>query len=392
MKGGEVRPNVAAVAESLVALRRDLHAHPELSFEERRTAAIVAERLHDAGLEVRTDVGGHGVVGVLRGDRPGRTVAWRADMDALPIEEPRGLPFASLTGGVMHACGHDGHTAVAVHLAELLAAGRSAMSGTAVFLFQPGEEVLGGAKRMIDAGALAEPHVDEVYGLHLVTTLPTGKVLADAGPVLAAADAFEIEVVGKGGHGGSPHLTTNPILPASTIALGLDAVLRGVLSAEELGAISVGTLVAGTKNNVIPQRARLTGTLRTYDEATRAKVLERLAAFVDETAQGFRAQASFSRTPMCCPPVVNHERETTRARTAIEAALGQPLEPGKPGLASDDFAEFLLRRPGAYLRVGAGVAEGPLRLHHSPDYMMNEESLPIALRVAVAVLDAALTP
>jgi len=197
----EWRDEVGRREEGMIALRRDFHRHPELSHQERRTAEIIAERLHAAKLEVRTGVGGTGVVGVLHGDRPGRTVAWRADIDALPLTELLDAPFTSGTPGVMHACGHDGHTAIAITLAETLAARRAQVPGTAVFLFQPAEEVLGGARPMIDAGALENPHVEEVYGLHLTTLQQVGQVQVRPGPSMASADAFSVEVRGAGGHG-----------------------------------------------------------------------------------------------------------------------------------------------------------------------------------------------
>src|SRR4249920_1433587 len=187
--------------DSLVALRRDFHRHPELSFEERRTAEIIAERLHAAKLEVRTGLARTGVVGVLHGDRPGRTIAWRADIDALPLTEILEAPFASSTQGVMHACGHDGHTAIAITLAEILASRRAELPGTAVFIFQPAEEILGGARPMIEAGVLDDPRVDEVYGLHLTTQMAVGEVMVRPGPNMASADAFDVEVRGRGGHG-----------------------------------------------------------------------------------------------------------------------------------------------------------------------------------------------
>src|SRR5215510_9030584 len=183
--------------ESLVALRRDFHRHPELSFQERRTAEIIVERLHAAGLEVHTGIGGTtGVMGILHGDKPGRTIAWRADIDALPLTELLEAPFASGTPGVMHACGHDGHTAIAITLAEILSARRGEIPGTAVFIFQPAEELIGGAEPMIAAGVLDDPYVEEVYGLHLTTLTPVGHVQARPGPSMASCDAFEIEVAG----------------------------------------------------------------------------------------------------------------------------------------------------------------------------------------------------
>jgi amidohydrolase len=195
--------------DDLIALRRDFHRHPELSFQEHRTAGIIAERLHRAGLEVRTSVARTGVVGILHGDRPGRTIAWRADIDALPLDERLDAPFSSGTAGVMHACGHDGHTAVAVELAEILAARRAEMPGTAVLIFQPAEEVIAGARPMIEAGVLDDPRVEEIYGLHFMSTMAAGRVQALAGPTFASCDYFSVEVRGQGGHGALPPLSSS---------------------------------------------------------------------------------------------------------------------------------------------------------------------------------------
>src|SRR5262249_18230833 len=211
--------------EDLVALRRDFHRHPELSFEERRTAEIIAERLSAAKLEVRAGIAGTGVVGVLRGERPGRTIAWRADIDALPLTQRLAAPFTSCRCGVMHARGNDGHPAVAIELAATLAARRAEMPGTAVFIFQPAEEIIAGARPMIEAGVLDNPRVDEVYGLHFMTTLAAGRVQARPGPNLASCDYFSVEVRGQGGHGAMPHLTADPMVAAANILLGIPTLV-----------------------------------------------------------------------------------------------------------------------------------------------------------------------
>src|SRR5712691_9194955 len=225
---------VDRLLESLVALRRDFHRHPELSFQERRTAQIIAERLHAAGLEVRTGIGGTtAVMGILHGDRPGRTIAWRADIDALPLTELLDAPFTSGTSGVMHACGHDGHTAIGITLAEILAARRAELPGTAVFIFQPAEELLGGAKPMIEAGVLENPRVDEIYGLHLTTQIPAGKVNIRRGPTMASGDGFTVEVTGKGGHGAYPHLSVDPMTAAANILIGMQSLVTKEVAAKE---------------------------------------------------------------------------------------------------------------------------------------------------------------
>ena len=261
--------------DALVAMRRDFHRHPELSFQERRTSEIIAERLHAAGLEVRTGIARTGVVGVLRGERPGRTVAWRADIDALPLTETLEAPFASSAPGVMHACGHDGHTAIAITLAEILSARRRELPGTAVFLFQPAEEILGGAQPMIEAGVLDNPRVEQVYGLHLTTTAPAGDVSARPGPAMASADGFTVEVRGKGGHGAMPHLSVDPITAAANILLGMQNLVSREIPAQATAVLTIGQLVSGTKSNIIPDRALMTGTLRTFNEEIRRQVLAR---------------------------------------------------------------------------------------------------------------------
>ena len=379
---------IARRVEGLVALRRDFHRHPELSFEERRTAEIVAERLSAAKLEVRTGVGRTGVVGVLRGDRPGRTIAWRADIDALPLTESLDLPFVSATPGVMHACGHDGHTAIGITLAEMLSARRQAMPGTAVFLFQPAEEIFGGAKPMIEAGALADPRVDEVYGLHLTTQAPVGQIGVRPGPAMASADFFDVEVTGRGGHGAYPHLSVDPITVAANILLGMQNLVSHEVAAQETAVLTVGQIVAGTKHNIIPATAVMRGSLRTFTPTVRMQIKERLAAYARDIARAYRAEARLSFMGEGCPTVVNHERESALVRTSAVAELGVDAVKGESALvmASDDMSLFLQERPGCYFRVGIAPVSGPPRPHHAPEFEMNEDGLPVALRVATSVM------
>src|SRR5262245_44751281 len=291
--------------EGMVALRRDFHRHPELSFEERRTADIIAERLHAAGLEVRTGIGRTGVVGVLNGDRPGRTIAWRADIDALPLTERLDQPFESGTPGVMHACGHDGHTAIAITLAETLAAGRRDVPGTAVFIFQPAEEVFGGAKPMIEAGVLERPRVDEIYGLHLTTQTRAGHVTVRPGPSMASADFFDVEVIGQGGHGAYPHHSMDPITAAANILVGMQNLVSREVAAQETAVLTVGQFVGGTKHNIIPASAVLRGSLRTFNPRVRTQIKERLAAYAGLVARAYRTEARLAWMDEGCPTVVN---------------------------------------------------------------------------------------
>lgn len=371
---------------SMVALRRDFHRHPELSFQERRTAEIIAERLQKAGLEVRSGIAGTGVVGILRGDKPGKTIAWRADIDALPLTELLEAPFTSGTPGVMHACGHDGHTAIAITLAELMAARRAEVPGTAVFIFQPAEELLGGAKPMIEAGVLDNPRVDEVYGLHLTTQDAAGRVNVRRGPTMASGDGFTVEVTGRGGHGAYPHLSVDPMTAAAHILIGMQSLVTKEVAAKETVVLSVGQIQAGTKNNIIPDKAVMRGTLRTFDFDVREQMLGRLQSFVADMARAYRAEARLDLT-MGCPPVVNPDRETDLVHRCAVDELGEAaVTEGPPVMASDDMSLFLRARPGCYFRVGIAPAHGRPVPHHAPEFEMNEQGLPVGLRVALGVM------
>ena len=373
--------------EGLVVLRRDFHRHPELSFEERRTSEIIAERLHAARLEVRTGLGRTGVVGVLHGDRPGRTIAWRADIDALPLTETFEAPFASSTAGVMHACGHDGHTAIGITLAEALSARRAHLPGTAVFVFQPAEEVFGGAEPMIAAGALDDPRVEEIYGLHLTTQTAVGQAGILAGPAMASADFFDIHVKGRGGHGAYPHLSIDPITAAANILLGLQNLVSREVAAHETAVLTVGQIVGGTKHNIIPASARMRGSLRTFSEAVRGQVKGRLADYAADIARAYRTEATLTFQGDGCPAVVNHARETAFVRACAEVELGAAaLKDGPPVMASDDMSLFLQQRPGCYFRVGIAPAAGGPYPHHAPEFQMNEDGLAVGLHLGLSVM------
>jgi len=387
----ELRDDLLRHGDDLVELRRDLHRHPELSFAEHRTAERVAERLHRAGLEVTTGIAGTGVVGVLRGDQPGRTIAWRADMDALPLIETIDSPFRSTVPEVMHACGHDGHTAIAVVLAEVLAGQRRSLPGNIVFLFQPAEEVFGGARPMLEAGVLDTHAVDEIYGLHLTSRMPVGRVEACPGVSMASADFLEIEVKGRGGHGASPHLAVDPIVVAAQILVGLQHLVTRTVSAQHTAVLTMGQFFAGAAPNIIPELAVMRGSLRALRSTDRRALLEQLAVYVQAIAGAYQAQASLRTIGGSCPPLVNHARPTALVHSCAGTELGTScVEPGEAVLASDDMSLFLEQRPGCYFRVGAAPEGRPPAPHHSPDFEIHEGSLAVGARVAAAVLLAAL--
>jgi len=378
--------------DDLVALRRDFHRHPELSFQERRTAEVIAEKLSAAKLEVRTGIARTGVVGILRGDRPGRTIAWRADIDALPLTERLEAPFTSGTPGVMHACGHDGHTAIAITLAQILAARRAEMPGTAVLVFQPAEEIIGGAEPMIAAGVLDDPRVEEIYGLHLTSLTPVGQVQVRPGPSMASADAFEIEVRGKGGHGAMPHLSVDPMTAAANIVLGVKHLVSHEVAAQETAVVTVGQIVSGTKGNIIPETAIMRGTIRTFDDRIREQLRTRLTAFAADVARAYRAEARVRFEGGATASVVNPEAESEFVRRCAAEVVGEAnVHAGRPVMASDDMSMFLRARPGCYFRVGIQPASGPAP-HHAPEFEMNEDGLPVGLAVALNVMRRALAP
>jgi amidohydrolase len=372
--------------DDLVALRRDFHRHPELSFQELRTAEIIAERLRAAGLEVRTGIATTGVVGILHGDKPGRTIAWRADIDALPLTERLDAPFASSRKDVMHACGHDGHAAIGIILAEILAARRTELPGTAVFIFQPAEEIFSGAKPMLEAGVLNDPYVDEVYGLHLTTQTPAGQVSMRPGPSMASADFFDVEVVGKGGHGAYPHLSIDPITVAANILLGMQNLVSREVRAQETAVLTVGQILGGTKHNIIPANATMRGSLRTFNADIRAQIIERLGSFVTHIAQAYQAEAHLSLMNEGCPAVVNHDKETEFVRTCCVHELGsEAVSESDTSMGSDDMSLFLEARPGCYFWVGI-APKGPQVPHHAPEFVMDEGGLPVGVRVALNVM------
>ena len=373
----------------MIELRRDFHRHAELSFEEHRTAEVIAERLNAAGLEVRTGIAKTGVVGVLHGDKPGRTVMYRADIDALPILERKDRPYASQNEQAMHACGHDGHTAIALTLADILAQRRSDLPGTVVFLFQPAEETMSGAKPMIEAGVMENPHVECVLGLHLINQIPTGKVVVRPGPNFAAADFLRIEVTGKGGHGAFPHLSVDPITVAAHIIIGMQDLIAREVSALEAAVLTMGQIHAGTKNNIIPEFAELHGTLRTFNPSVRAQLIERLGSFVSHIAAAYRAEAHL-RVDGGIDAVENHGEFTDRVRqSAIQAIGADNVIDGELIMGSDDMCYFLQERPGCYYQVGAAIPDTPMMPHHHPGFDLDERALAIALRVSLhAVLDA----
>jgi amidohydrolase len=377
----------AGMKSEAVAIRRDLHAHPELRFEEVRTAATVAAYLRELGLEVRTGVAETGVVGLLRGGRVGPTVMVRADMDALPIQEENDAEYASRRQGVMHACGHDGHTTIGLMTARLLSSMRDEVPGTVKFVFQPAEETLNGARAMIAAGVLENPRVDAALGLHLWSTSPLGTVSSRPGPLLAAADSLHVVVRGKGGHAAMPHNGVDPITTSAHVVTAVQSIVSRNVSPLEAGVISFGTIHGGTALNVIPEEVALTGTIRTFKESVRKTMHRRVQEVIEGTAAAFGAAAEVNVTPVC-EPTVNDARMTELVMDTARRMFGDEKTVSTEGvMGSEDMSFFLREVPGCFFFIGAARAAGPNFAHHNPRFDFDEDVLPLgAALMGAAVL------
>jgi len=369
----------------LVATRRDLHAHPELGFAEHRTAALVAERLGSLGYAVKTGVGRTGVVGVMSGTGPAaaraeRTVLLRADMDALPIEEANEVAYRSTAPGVMHACGHDAHVAIALAVARRLAAARASWRGTVKFAFQPAEEGGSGAEAMIADGVLEAPKVDAVFGLHVINNLPTGSISATSGAIMGSVDDFTIRIKGKGGHAAMPQDAVDPVLAAAHVITALQSLVSRSADPFDHLVVSVTRVNAGTASNVIPEEAQLAGTVRTMGGRLHAELPERLTSLVNSVAGGFGCTATVDYVPYT-PTTVNDEAMTALvARVAGELVGPKNVLTGARMLGGEDFAYFLQRVPGCFAWVGSrNTLKGYDAPHHSPRFDIDEEAMLIGV-------------
>ena len=384
-------PEIAARAAEYTTLRRDLHAHPELGFQEERTAGIVADLLHSWGIEVHRGIGGTGVVGVIRSDRPGqpagRRIGLRADMDALPMDEATGLPHASKIAGRFHGCGHDGHTVMLLAAARHLAETRD-FTGTVTVIFQPAEEGLGGAARMLADGLFTRFPCEEVYALHNWPGAPLGRISLKPGVAMAAADSFDIVIRGRGAHGAQPHFAIDPVMVATAITQALQTIVSRNIDPLRSATLSVTQIEAGSAYNVIPETAHLGGTIRSFDADTRALIAARLVELAQGIAQGFGASAEVTVTPrfsaLCNSPA--------QALAAMEVARGivgdLAQEDAEPKTGSEDFAEMLQHVPGAYLLVGQGA--GPNL--HNPAYDFNDAVTPIGATLLARLAQARTAP
>jgi amidohydrolase len=376
------------VAPLVVQWRRDFHSHPELSNQETRTAAKVVEYLKAMGIdEIREHVAGHGVVALIRGRSATPTVALRADMDALPIQEQTGLDFASKNPGVMHACGHDAHTAMLLGAAKILVQIRGQLPGTVKLIFQPAEESppvdgAGGARQMVKEGVLADPEVSAIFALHVNPELPTGTLGYRAGPLLAGADHFRITVQGKQSHGAMPWLGVDPIVTAADIVLAVQTIASRGIDARKPVVVSIGVIQAGTAWNIIPAQAVMEGTIRTHDETVRRQALQQLERIAKHTALAHGATADVASTSYG-PATRNDPALAARMKSTLAKVVGPAgVVEVEPFMGSEDFAEYALKKPGFFVFLGVrNEVIGAVHNLHTPHTVIDEAALPIGARL-----------
>jgi hippurate hydrolase len=373
-----------------IALRRDLHMHPELGFEEHRTARIVCERLTALGIEHHAGIGRTGVVAVVRGrgERSGRAIGLRADMDALPMQEENEFAHRSRHDGRMHGCGHDGHTTMLLAAARYLAETRN-FDGTAYLIFQPGEEGYAGARAMIEDGLFERFPAGEVYALHNWPGLPQGRIGLTPGPAMAAADRIEIAIDGRGGHGAHPHAAIDPVLVAGHVITAAQSIVSRNVSPIDTAVVSLCSMQAGNPGamSVIPAHAKLVGTVRTFRPATRDLVERRLQELVPAIAAAFGATATL-RYERVYPATINHPAQTEFAATVADALVGQDNVERNldPSMGSEDFSFMLQEKPGAYVRLGQGGSESGCFLHNSK-YDFNDAVIPLGAGYLAALAE-----
>lgn len=364
----------------MVERRRYLHQHPELSFHEVDTPQFIAERLTELGIEVRTGVGGRGVVGTIRGGQPGKTVALRADFDALPIQDEKEVDYRSTVPGVMHACGHDGHTATLLAVAEILVGQKEHLAGNVVLIHQHAEEVVpGGARDMIADGCL--DGVDVIFGTHLWSTTKLGTIGYRVGPVMAAADKFELTLFGRGGHGAKPHETIDAVVLGATVVKELQSIVSRRLDPLQQAVLTIGTLHAGNTFNVIADSAELTGTIRTFDPLVADQIVKEMERTIKGVCDAAGATYTF-RYERGYPAVVNHSAETELVRAVASDVVGadQVFEIA-PTMGGEDFAYYLQQVPGTFFFTGAG--DETFYPHHHPKFDFEEQAMQYAARILI---------
>ncbi|AOQ24921.1 putative hydrolase YxeP [Moorella thermoacetica] len=387
VSAGDLRAAAEALKPQLVAWRRRLHQYPELSFEERETSALVAGVLRELGLQVRSGIGGTGVVGVLAGAGEGPGVALRADMDALPLQEDTGEEFASRYPGRMHGCGHDAHMTVVLGAAALLAERRQELPGPVVFIFQPGEELPpGGASRMLAAGVLDDPPVKAAFGLHVTAYLPVGTVGVRSGAIMASADNFTIKIKGRTSHGASPHLGADAIVAAAQAVLALQTIISRHLDPVQPAVLTVGTIKGGEKENIVAGEVTLTGTTRALNNVMRQQLEKDMRQVLAGVAAASGTEIDLDYL-WGYPPLVNNAGLTELFRRVAGEILGpdKVLELANPSMGAEDFARYAEKVPAVYFNLGAAIPGAEPHPWHHPRFNINEDCLPIGAGLLAAL-------
>ena len=378
------KKEISAIEKEVIILRRDFHRHPEIGLKEIRTSGVIAEYLGQAGLAVKTGVGQTGVVGLLQGAKPGKTLMIRADMDALPIQEKNQVPYRSENDGVMHACGHDGHMAILLGAAKILQAHRGEISGNIKFIFQPGEEGYDGARLMIEQGVLEDPKVDAAIGLHLGNKLQVGKIGIRDGATMASSDAFSIRVYGQMGHGAHPESGVDAIYISGHVITSLQSLVSREVSALNPVVVHIGMIKGGTAGNIIADRVTLRTVVRTLDAELRGTIQQRMDRILKGITSAFRGSHAI-RYLGGVGPVINDPAISDVIRSAASKTVGREniINP-EPSMGSDDMARFLEAVPGCYFGLGAGNKEKGFHypVHH-PMFDMDEDGLIIGVETLV---------
>ena len=377
-----------ALLAQTIELRRDLHAHPELAFQEHRTAGIVAEHLRGLGLEVHTGIGGTGVVGLLEGAQPGPTIMLRADMDALPMPEENDVPYVSQNPGVTHACGHDAHVAMLLGAARVLRERAGELRGRIAFVFQPAEEGGGGAKAMLADGLIARFAIERAYGLHVTTVLPSGQIGLRSGPLMASVDSFDLVVDGLGGHGAMPHRAVDPVVVAAEVVGALQRVVSREVDPLEPAVVTIGAINGGTTYNVIPPRVALKGTVRSFTAAVRDAMEGRIRRIAEHTCAAANATCAL-HWHASYPVTVNDPAEAAFVSDTLRAALGaERVVEIAPVMGSEDFSYFADAVPACFYFLGGADEAHPFPNHH-PAFDIDEQALAAGIEAHVAVALAA---
>jgi amidohydrolase len=382
----KIKEEILALKDEVINLRRDIHMHPEIGFEEKRTSSLVANYLQELGIEVHTGIAGTGVVGLLKGGTEEKTILLRADMDALPIQEMNDVPYKSRNSGVMHACGHDGHTAILLVAAKVLSRHRNDLKGNVKFVFQPCEEKAGGAIKMIEQGVLENPKVDYAFGLHLWNFLEKGTVNIKEGIFMAEADRFIIRVKGKGGHGAYPHKSIDPVLIASHIVVALQSIVSREIDPLDSVVVTVGKISSGNAFNIIPEVAELVGTVRALNKEIGKAMPARIERIAKNIAKAFGGEAEVEYY-FEYPPLVNDggSAEFVR-RIAVEVVGSENVREAQISMGGEDMAYFLERVPGIYFFLGSMNKEKGLdKPHHSAHFDFDEDVLPIGVEMHVKI-------